>query len=429
MTKLMRRTRIPGWYEFYRTACPICGKVGGCITNEDGGMVACIRVESPHPFSKNSALPSFLHFMKEGKRHRVDTRNVEPFEQSLPKAEVGTLHAVYSALLDCLSLTDEHYAHLTSPSRGLSDEVVRIRQYKSLPARTTQVVRDMSEWLGMDDFSGVPGFYEQKTVSGSAFWAIAGMEGILIPYRDQRNRIIGFQYRIDNPPNDVVVDSVSSFFKQEAIQVKLTQPNRVLVAYEGEVLFDDVVKEGVSQPIVKGFKTVCYVRLKKGNRYFWLSSANKPKGTGVGNPAPVHVAVPSDELATWQRGTLRKAHTVWVSEGALKCDIAADLVKKLYSPEEWSDVGTTFLALPGVNAYRLVFPILQEMGVRQVNLAFDMDAARNPHVQKAMIEFVKELKTQRYQVRLALWNEEHKGIDDLFLHSRLPQFHTLNPNK
>lgn len=419
--KLMRQTRIPGWFEFYRTACPVCGKVGGCITNEDGSLVACIRVESDRPFSKNSALPSYLHFMKKGQRRAVNKQNIEPLEKSLPKADIDKIHMVYSAMLDCLSLTEEHYAHLTSSNRGLSDEVIMIRQYKTLPSRNAWVVKEISDILGINDFSGIPGFYLHKSET-SEFWAIAGMEGILIPYRDQRNNIVGFQYRIDNPPNEINV-SLLSGCKRELLQVKLEQPNIVQVAYEGEIIFTGELELGASKIINYEGQPLCIVTLKKGNRYFWLSSANKYKGTGVGNPAPVHVAVPSDELVTWTQGTLRKAKTVWVSEGALKCDIAVDLVKKLYSPEELDDIGTTFLALPGVNAYRLAFPILQEMGVTTVNLAYDMDAARNPHVQKAMIEFIKELKAQNIGVRLALWNDKYKGIDDLLLNHQLPQFH------
>jgi hypothetical protein len=421
LMKFLRQTRIPGWYEFYRTACPVCGKVGGCITNKDGSLVACIRVESDRPFSKNSALPSYLHFMKKGQRRAVDRKNIEPLEQSLPKADIDKIHTVYSALLDCLSLTDEHYAHLTAPNRGLSDEAIMLRQYKTLPARNANVVRDVSELLGIDDFSGVPGFYEHKGENIS-FWAIAGMEGILIPYRNQKNYLVGFQYRIDNPPNEVHTKPFS-YCNSNSLVVKLEQPNIVQVSYEGEIVFKGQLEVGEVKIINYEGKPLCHITLKKGNRYFWLSSANKHKGTGVGNPAPVHVAIPSDELATWTRGTLRKAKTVWVSEGALKCDIAVDLVKKFYSPEELDDIGTTFLALPGVNAYRLAFPILQEMGVTTVNLAYDMDAARNPHVQKAMIEFIKELKAQNISVRLALWNDKYKGIDDLMLSHQLPQFH------
>lgn len=359
--------------------------------------------------------------MKKGQRRAVHKQNIEPLEQFLPKANAEKLHTVYSTLLDCLSLTDEHYYHLTSPSRGLTDEVIIARGYKTLSARNASIVREIAERLGINDFSGIPGFYLHKSDT-SEFWAIAGMEGILIPYRDQRNNIIGFQYRIDNPPNEIHT-RLQSRCRSELLQVKFEQPNFVQVAYEGEIIFSGELELGESKIINYEGMPLCIITLKKGNRYFWLSSANKHKGTGVGNPAPVHVAVPSDELATWIRGSLRKAKTVWVSEGALKCDIAVDLVKKLYSPEELDDIGTTFLALPGVNAFRLAFPILHEMGVTMVNLAFDMDAARNPQVQKAMIQFIKELKTQKIRVRLVLWNDQYKGIDDLLLARQLPQFH------
>ncbi|MCM3245657.1 hypothetical protein M3598_23215 [Cytobacillus oceanisediminis] len=56
-----------------------------------------------------------------------------------------------------------------------------------------------------------------------------------------------------------------------------------------------------------------------GLRCHTFSSAKKPEGTGSGNPAPIHVAVPTSKLKEWKEGVSLKARTEWLSEGPLKC--------------------------------------------------------------------------------------------------------------
>jgi hypothetical protein len=123
---------------------------------------------------------------------------------------------------------------------------------------------------------------------------------------------------------------------------------------------------------------------------------------------------------------LLKVRTAWLSEGPLKCDIAADCIENLYDSVEIEDIGDTFLALPGVGAWRLAIPILKEMGVEQVNLCFDADAVSNPQVKKHLMECAKELKLQGFKGNLILWNEEDgKGIDDIFIQKKIPHMRKL----
>jgi hypothetical protein len=406
--KLYRKTRIPGWYEYYRTPCPICGHTGGCMVYEKGDRVACIRVESERFFSKNSALPSYLHFLKPREKEFVEARDVEEFPE-IQKKDASTLDLIYRALLDHLELTDKHYRHLTSPQRNLTDIQIMIREYKSFPERPWAVVRLIEEELGISDFTGIPGFY----LKDNQYWTLSGKDGILIPYRNQYNQIVGFQYRIDNPLNEI---EVKIFRTGMQARIK-EQPDLVQVTYDGEIVFEERV------PVGKEWKTVYYdkhtlgwIRVVKGTRYFWLSSSNKPKGTGSGNPAPVHVAVSTSFLKNWETGTLHKTKTVWLTEGALKADIAADKILEY----RHNDIGTTFLALPGVGAWRLALPILEEMGVEKVNLAFDADIVTNARVKKHLFECIISLK-ERYHVNLAIWSEsDGKGIDDLLNNKILP---------
>lgn len=408
---------MPGWYEFYRTPCVICGHVGGCMIYKDGDRVACIRIESDTYFSKNSALPSFLHWLKPRERRKIDVQEVEEYQDS-KKLDAATLDRVYRTLLDFLDLSDYHYEHLTSPKRKLTDRQILIRQYVSFPEKPWDCVRRIAQSLGMDDFEGVPGFYYRD----NRYWTIAGTDGILIPYRNQYNQIVGFQYRIDRPFNVAEVKE-----NKRGLRAEIQQPNFVRVTYNGKVVMEEEV------PLSKTWKNVFkegellgWIRVAKGNRYFWLSSANKPKGTGSGNPAPLHVSVPTETLANWEVGTLHKARTVWLTEGALKADIAVDLIGKLYDPVELEDIGTTMIALPGVGSWRLALPVMKEMGVEQVNLCFDADAVSNPHVKLHLFQCAKVLKQEGYSANLVLWNEdEGKGIDDLFLQNKLPQIKRL----
>lgn len=417
----MRKTRIKGWYEFTRAACPICHHTGGCMMQEDGEIVACIRVESKYPFSKNSSLPSYLHYLHGDKRQsKIDTSNVEDI-QGEKKKEDDVLDIVYRSLLNQLDLDDRHYLHLTSPNRQLNDRQILLREYRSFPKQPWNVVKAIQQEIDVDDFTGIPGFY-LKDGGKSDYWSISGREGILIPYRNPKNQIVGFQYRLDNPPNDVKV-----IVNKNGLNASVKkQPNIVQVTYEGEIVFEKEMNLKESTTIMYENEILGWVELVKGNRYYWLSSANKPKGTSSGNPAPVHIAVPSSQLANWQPGVLHKAKTVWLSEGPLKCDIAADCIEKLYDPVELEDIGTTFIALPGANSWRIAFPIMKEMGVEQVNICLDADAARNPYVKNHLLELARELKAQNYRANMILWSEsDGKGIDDLLLNNFLPHIKRL----
>lgn len=410
----MRQTKLKGWYEFTRTPCVICGHTGACMIHEKGDMVVCIRIESNKRFSKDSALPSYLHYLKGKDKKQIDKNEIEEINQGHAKKEDSILNDVYRCFVDCLELSDAHYEHLISPSRQLTDRQVMIRQYRSFPLNPWIIVNQMQDILGIDNFKGIPGFY----LKSNKYWNIAGSNGILIPFRNQYNQIVGFQYRIDNPPNVVEVK-----INRQGLNARIKeQPDLVQVTFEGEIILEQKISLNKKWTTINHDNDILgWLRVVKGNRYFWLSSANKSEGTGSGSPVPVHVAVPTSKLKDWKEGQLHKAKTVWLSEGSLKCDIGADWVEKLYDPLELEDIGTTFLGLPGVGAWRLALPIMKEMGVEQVNICFDADAVSNVHVKKHLLECAKELKQLGYKANLVLWNEqEAKGIDDLFIKSKIP---------
>lgn len=418
----LRATSIKGWFEMTRETCPICSQTGGCMINANGDAVACIRIESEKPFSKNSACPSWLHWLKRNEKKKISTENIQQ-ENSEKKLSSASLDIIYRSLLLNTELSDDHYNHLSSEDRGLSDEQIRIREYKSFPEKPWNCARLIEKSIGLKDFTGVPGFYLAKGRNGGSYWNVSGPKGILIPFRNIRNEIEGFQIRIDNPPNDIKLKKRDELLHAEVKR----QPNIVQVSYEGEILMEKEFTLDENVTIYHENNIVGWVTLSKGQRYFWLSSANKPKGTISGLPAPVHVSVPSSELNDWSVGELRRAKSVWLGEGPLKQDIAIDKIVQVYDKEELSDVGTTMLGLPGVGSWRLAIPILKEMGAERVNICYDMDSVSNIYVQKHLKECIKCLRVEGFQVYLSLWDGEKdgKGIDDLLIKQKFPELRRL----
>ncbi|MCM3441356.1 DUF3854 domain-containing protein (plasmid) [Metabacillus halosaccharovorans] len=392
--------------------------------HKDGDAVACIRVSSDRYFSKNSSLPSYLHYLKgEKKRKKITTQDI-PAYSGEEKLNDEALDMAFRALLNCLELSGEHYKHLSSPARGLTDEQIRLREYRSFPKQPWKVAKEMQNILRTSDLSGIPGFYLAEGKYGQ-FWSISGSEGILIPFRNVKNQIVGFQYRIENPPNEVKIQE-----RKQGIQANvIKQPNLVQVSYEGEVLWERELELEKNETVMYDCEIVGWVKLRRGNRFFWLSSAKKNKGTGAGagyhSPLPVHVSIPSSKLKNWDVGHTLCASRVWLGEGGLKGDISVDLIEKLYYTEELENIGTTFLSLPGVNAWRLALPILKEMNVDQVNICFDADAVNNVYVRQHLFDCAKQLKLDGYKVHIVLWNSSLKGIDDLLISGAIPSIREI----
>ncbi len=412
MQQTMRKTRINGWYEFYRETCPICGKSGGCLLNEEGDKVACIRVESKVVFSNK--FQSWLHMLKEKKA--VDIANTQKVHTH-EKAPASLLDVVFRAFLSNTELTADHNQHLTGASRGMSTFEIESRQYRSFPEKPWETVKKITEQLGYQQFPGIPGFYKNNFG-----WSIAGSKGVLIPYRNQYNEIVGFQTRVDNPRNDVEIDKGTTTHLRARV---IKQPGRVQAFLDGEMVWEKDLEIGERCEV--RLEDECgSVRLVKGQRYFWLSSGNKNEGAGAGDPSPVHVAVPSHELNTWTSGELLQKETVWITEGALKADIAAEHIQKAQTEGVRNDVGSTFVAIPGVNTWRTVLPVLEEMNVKHVNIAMDMDVMTNPSVEYHLKELIAELRVLGYTASLAIWNaDDGKGIDDVLVNRRFPQLRKL----
>lgn len=421
----LRRTRLKGWYEYSRQTCPICNHTGGCMVNEKGDTVVCIREESDTVFS--SKFQSWVHKLDGNQKVTVDVNHSSYKTRS--KLEPYILDHLFRRLHEAAPLNEEHTQYMKD-ERKMSEKEIAIRGYGSFPDKPWNVADYVLEHFPQIEKVkyGVPGFY--KTKYG---WNIAGRKGIMIPYRNEFNEIVGYQIRVDHPMNDVSINK--DHFPTLQARVK-EQPDLVQVLHDGEILFEKHLELG--KPLeVEAYGFTGQITLVKGQRYFWLSSANKQEGTGAGDPTPVHVAIPTDELARWEKQkivdkdkseytTLRQAEVVWITEGALKADIAVEHISKAYTAEQLKELGTTMLAVPGVNSWRIVMPVLKAMGTKTVNIAFDMDSMRNPQVALQLKEMIKELKENQLHANMVMWNiADGKGIDDVFSDLKFPQIKKL----
>jgi DNA primase len=159
--------------------CPICGGTG---CGQSGTLTLCWRVESEHQ-AKSGA---WIH--GEARPYQqVFTRRVAP-----PLAPIERRHAVFSTLLDCLTLSGPHADHLAEV-RGLDDDTITRNQFATVPTRdeAAELVQGLA---AQHDLSNVPGFYLSETGWRLRF---AGMRGFYIPLRDVHGRIEALQIRRD----------------------------------------------------------------------------------------------------------------------------------------------------------------------------------------------------------------------------------------
>ena len=110
-----------------------------------------------------------------------------------PATDVDTRNKTYCALLNKLSLASDHKDNLFR--RGLTEENIAQNGYKTTPAVG---MKSLAKQLLEEGcyLAGVPGFYRDKENNRWTF--VQNQRGIIIPVRDNKNRIQGLQIRRDN---------------------------------------------------------------------------------------------------------------------------------------------------------------------------------------------------------------------------------------
>ncbi|MGG2134605.1 DNA primase [Bacillus sp. S2(2024)] len=407
------------WFEFYRTTCPICGKQGWCMVNDSETKIICGRIPSETKLGE----AGYLHLIAENEKRGYDFSPDQMVKEHKKKNDY-TLDIIYYMFLQHLEVRDEHIEMLTGPNRKIPKEAITIRNYKSFPVKPWEVTRELIKRAGGKTglIVGIPGFYAKETENGRYFTFSGRRDSLLIPQRNIYNQICGFQYRIDKPKFVTIVRNNKTGFKAEVIE----QPNIIEVSSyingKKETIYEGKVDVKKWYEINYQGDRVGEVQLKLESKYVWVSSSGKFHGTGVGNPLPIHVAVPTRELQTWERGKLLQKENIWITEGSLKSDISADNLDELLTEEEKLMYGTTVVSIPGVKVWRILVGPLKEMGVKQATFALDMDMIANPDVQKTLLECAQALYQDGISINYASWDINlGKGLDDLLLQDYIPK--------
>lgn len=346
LLRLTIRRRSPGYLY---ADCPLCSDRRGklCINltknvwcsnccGEHGGMLALYA--KVYRIGNSTACREICDalltggFSPEYKSEQWNRGKVATPQSEL--APVPVIHQTFSALLSILTLTPGHRRHL-QVKRGLTDEQIDSFGFKSTPP--PYLCRSLTARLIKQGCTvqGVPGFY----LDDSGVWTVKFYQrtaGILIPYRGVDGMIRGLQIRLDRP-----------------------------------IRHDDDPPD------------------KKGAKYLWLASTNKPQGVSSGSP--IHfVGDPCSRV-------------VYVTEGALKADVAHALM------------GRTFAATGGAGCISQLddlFRFLSNNGTEEIIEAEDMDKYSNQGVQKGASALYQLAKSHGMKCRRLTWNPNYKGIDD-----------------
>ncbi|MEE1154456.1 MAG: DUF3854 domain-containing protein [Acutalibacteraceae bacterium] len=129
------------------------------------------------------------------KQQQQQLKNIAKMASSfnLKKSQI-----VYEALLKHCTLTKVHRQNLKN--RGMSDFYIDKYRIKSVPTVfPSAVIQRITTETGIQDFSGVAGFYYDEE---SLSWQMVigkHHKGMFIPYYDVNNKICGLQIRLDTP--------------------------------------------------------------------------------------------------------------------------------------------------------------------------------------------------------------------------------------
>ncbi len=195
-----------------REPCPICGRSDWCRIN--GTWVVCRRVDNGrgiHRVDKSGA--DYWLYKLDGVVGPVAVDALPELPQAEPeRAEDKVLYAVYTSLLRALSLSNTHRDNLHA--RGLADEEIEKRRYRTLPLRgRASVAKRLLDTYSAETLLKVPGFYI-KEEDGKRWMTLAGMPGILIPVRNTAGQIVGLKIRADNPGNGSKYTWLSSSYHE-----------------------------------------------------------------------------------------------------------------------------------------------------------------------------------------------------------------------
>lgn len=226
--------------------CPICGKTDWCSISEDGTWCCCRRVDTGEGRHKvDAAGADFWLYRLDGRPFQHTDTVTETQESVLTgdrqpeRADPDTLHKVYTVLLDNLTLRTNHRDNLHK--RGLNDDEIAFRGYKSLFKNRSQIAKKIVNQFGPEVCAKVPGLFKKGNSKGE-FWTVSGPNGIVIPVRDSRHRIIALKVRADEPVGGNKYLYVTSRKRSDAVWDGPGPGTPVHIALSGQGVTSDVIR-------------------------------------------------------------------------------------------------------------------------------------------------------------------------------------------
>lgn len=171
--------------------CPVCGQGSWCSLAVGGRVVKCMR-EAANAFrtgKDRNGTPYYLHRRNGTTPPSDDPPSSGPEPQ---RADPDTLHAVYSALLDALSLAAADREALRR--RGLPDDAIERGGYRTLPSQgRSRVAAALRDRFG-DAVLRVPGFIMKNGENGP-YLTLRGPVGLVVPCRGRAGRLVALKLR------------------------------------------------------------------------------------------------------------------------------------------------------------------------------------------------------------------------------------------
>lgn len=226
-----------------RRTCPVCGRTHRyhCSVRADGTLALCKFT----PSNRQADDGRYIHLLApKGAEAVSDIRQAirggamseTPADK---RRDVDHCDTVYRALLESLELSASHADHLRI-ARRLSDSTITAHLYATMP--THESASKLCAALAQRfDLRGVPGFYRV----GEGWQLNIKHQGLLIPCRDARGRIVGCQIRLDTgSPRYVWLSSrgfpcgASSGAPTHFVKPDLTERTRRAIITEGPLKAD-----------------------------------------------------------------------------------------------------------------------------------------------------------------------------------------------
>lgn len=466
--------------RFAGACCPICGKNHWCQINVTGTKVICqsekIEEQEVNGFRYVADIKTINGYLYElvdsNKAVKFDVKKSYAPVHLFPLAAPNRLDTMYRLVLSAYPLTREHRKNLEK--RGLTNEQINMHgdrgfgsyeiSDESGHAKFENVKKEFDEngevqyisrWTTVlrklhfpsNLWQGVPGFmtYDQKVggkvVARLPLFASTGIqdsdgklknkipEGMLVPYYDEINRLVGFQIRVDKADKYAsIIKQLDSDKRQMRVFIN-DDDNYVVKLYDNTYNFNnEVIGRGRldDEKIITGTyaktREQYSFQVKTPSRYFWVSSRTASNGAENDGKLPVQVAY-NEKIAKLnpkiekQKAQIedyaKKPKAIWITEGGLKAYIAAAKLPEVLSDSDLDKYGQDVIGIAGVNSYHKALPMLKKLNAKRVTVAYDMDLLSNEQVRDNCTKLINLLRQKGYEVIVAYWEpDKAKGIDD-----------------